>query len=358
MHGGWCSEPSCAAGQAKWTRTKHCLHRSSGPCVSFLHSAPHQERTRIAMLEVPCCFADQFVASEVERCSAPFCFAGQSVPMQGERCSEPSCPARQAKWTACCLPPILKNSGPCISFLHNAAHWSLLTPCKRPDDWAMRMMELDSQPIITTVARTVLDKPGRADWLADEHDVRWRIQAWQNRVGRIMGTEDFVDEVVTFAMDLAQEQDAALGMRLLAMFHQGWEPLMKFVGPGRLFANRQALRDSMKGSPLSHKEDPDAWYHWKKVCARTALQGARWTSFSADIISPQWASTTSIRDLQDVTRGAIAVNLAPKCLHTNGAPATSASRVSLGISRSMPKLHETSIQLSWTWSGQSPMPQL
>ena len=50
---------------------------------------------------------------------------------------------------------------------------------------------------------------------------------------------------------------------------------MKFVGPGRLFANRQALRDSMKGSPVSHKEDPDAWYHWKKVCARTALESSK-----------------------------------------------------------------------------------
>lgn len=73
-------------------------------------------------------------------------------------------------------------------------------------------------------------------------------------------------------MDLTEEQDVGLGMRILLMFHQGWEALMPLIGPGRLFINRQAMRDSMMDSCASHDEDPDAWCHWKKVCSRAVLE--------------------------------------------------------------------------------------
>ena len=113
-----------------------------------------------------------------------------------------------------------------------------LAPCERPDNWASQVMEPELHPIITTVARSVLDRPGRAEWMSDEESVRFNLQTWQNRVLRIMTADEFQCEVVSFAMDLTQDQDIEEGMHLMAMFHQGWVPLMPLLGSGRLFANR------------------------------------------------------------------------------------------------------------------------
>ena len=101
-----------------------------------------------------------------------------------------------------------------------------LPQSERPEDWTSQMVQPELHPIVTHGSRTVLDKPGRADWLGDEEEVRWRIQTWQNRMGRINCAKEFAFQVTSFAMDLTEEQDVALGMRIMAMFHQGWEALM------------------------------------------------------------------------------------------------------------------------------------
>ena len=147
-----------------------------------------------------------------------------------------------------------------------------MAPCERPDDWASQVVEPEQHPIITTVARSVLDKPERADWLSDEDRVRFNIQTWQNRVNRIMTPHEFQCEVISFALDLTENDDIEAGMNMLAMFHQGWVPLMGCLGPGRLFATRIEMRDSMIGTPASHDDDPRAWYHWKKVSARISVE--------------------------------------------------------------------------------------
>ena len=114
-----------------------------------------------------------------------------------------------------------------------------LPQSERPEDWTSQMVQPELQPIVTRVSRTVLDKPGRADWLDDEEQVRWQVQNWQNRMHRISCAEEFALQVTSFAMDLTEEQDIGLGMRILLMFHQGWEALMPLIGPGRLFINRR-----------------------------------------------------------------------------------------------------------------------
>ena len=53
-------------------------------------------------------------------------------------------------------------------------------------------------------------------------------------------------------------------------------------------------------------------------------KAASWTSCSAGINSLPRASTTMSRDLPSVMTCAVAVNLAPKCLHTMGVPAARA----------------------------------